>query len=101
SGAIRVGQSLTIPAVSNTPTQVAVVTTQPQKPAKSENIQPVSTPPNAADVKPYTPPQASNKVMEEAEKDDAKAPSSSGISQMRWPVRGRILTSFGQRDGGS
>lgn len=97
NGAIRVGQSLVIPAAAAAPTQVAVVT--PQQPKAADNVKPVSTPPNAADVKPYTPPQASNKVIEEAEKDQAAAPSSTGISQMRWPVRGRILTSFGQRDG--
>lgn len=99
SGAIRVGQSLAIPSGAGATTQVAAATIQPQKPAVAENVKPASTPPNAADVKPYTPPQASNKVIEEAEKDQAKAPSSSGITQMRWPVRGRILTSFGQRDG--
>ena len=99
SGAIRVGQSLVIPSAAGAATQVAAVTTQPQKPATADNVKPASTPPNAAEVKPYTPPQASNKVIQEAEKDEAKAPSSSGITQMRWPVRGRILTSFGQRDG--
>src|SRR5690606_28359929 len=80
SGAIRVGQSLAIPSGAGATTQVAAATIQPQKPAVAENVKPASTPPNAADVKPYTPPQASNKVIEEAEKDQAKAPSSSGIT---------------------
>ncbi|MFC4625247.1 peptidoglycan DD-metalloendopeptidase family protein [Daeguia caeni] len=102
-GAIRVGQSLIIPAATETSTQVAAVAPKPEKPAETSKVQPVSTPPNAAttEVKPYTPPQASNKVIEEAEKDDTAAPSSTGIQQMRWPVRGRVLASFGQRDGGS
>lgn len=97
NGAIRVGQSLVIPsaAVGNA-TQVAAVSQQPENPAKT-----ATAPAAKADVKPYTPPQASNKVIEEAEKDQAAAPSSTGISQMRWPVRGRILASFGQRDGTS
>src|SRR5690606_6692830 len=51
------------------------------------------------DVKPYTPPKASNQVIEDAQKDASIAPSSTGISQMRWPVRGRILSSYGQREG--
>lgn len=61
----------------------------------------VSSGEGSAGVKPYTPPQASSKVIEEAEQQVASAPSATGISQMRWPVRGRILTSFGQRDGGA
>lgn len=100
NGAIRVGQSLVIPAAgAAAPTQVAAVTPQPANPAKAatESVKPDAN----ANVKPYTPPQASNKVIEDAEKDQAEAPSSTGISQMRWPVRGRILASFGQRDGAS
>lgn len=101
NGAIRVGQSLVIPPATGAATQVAAVSPQPQKPATTGNVKTVSAPPDAADVKPYTPPQASNKVIEEAEKDQAAMPSSTGISQMRWPVRGRVLASFGQRDGTS
>lgn len=102
NGAIRVGQALVIPSAAGAATQVAAVAPQPAKPAVVDNTQTASTPPNAASssVKPYTPPQASNKVIEDAEKDQAAAPSSTGISQMRWPVRGRVLTGFGQRDGG-
>ncbi len=100
NGAIRVGQALVIPAAgAAVPTQVAAVTPQPANPAKAAATP--AQPENNANVKPYTPPQASNKVIEEAEKDQAAAPSSTGISQMRWPVRGRILASFGQREGAS
>lgn len=31
--------------------------------------------------------------------DSAVAPQSTGITQMRWPIRGRILRSFGQKNG--
>ncbi|MBB4092665.1 murein DD-endopeptidase MepM/ murein hydrolase activator NlpD [Ochrobactrum pecoris] len=97
NGAIRVGQALVIPsAAAGNATQVAAVSQPPENPAKA-----AAAPTANADVKPYTPPQASNKVIEDAEKDQAAAPSSTGISQMRWPVRGRILASFGQREGTS
>ena len=97
NGAIRVGQSLIIPSgAASKVTQVAAVSQPPENPAKA-----ATAPAANADVKPYTPPQASNKVIEDAEKDQAVAPSSTGISQMRWPARGRILASFGQRDGTS
>ncbi|MBC8717566.1 cell division endopeptidase DipM [Ochrobactrum sp. Marseille-Q0166] len=100
NGAIRVGQNLVIPSAAGAATQVAAVSPQPVKPAAAAPVQTASVAPNeASNVKPYTPPQASNKVIEDAEKDQSAAPSSTGISQMRWPVRGRVLTSFGQRDG--
>jgi murein DD-endopeptidase MepM/ murein hydrolase activator NlpD len=105
-GTIRVGQSLVIPAsAAAAATQVAAVA-KPVQAAVDTTVKTASTPPAAAkqvpdgSVKPYTPPQASNKVIEEAEQDVAMAPSATGISQMRWPVRGKVLTSFGQRDGG-
>ncbi|WP_420962336.1 peptidoglycan DD-metalloendopeptidase family protein [Brucella sp. IR073] len=107
NGAIRVGQSLVIPGAAPAgATQVAAA-----QPPKLDQVKTGSTPPPAApqaqpqpapsSVKPYTPPQTSNKVIEDAETDVASAPSATGISQMRWPVRGRVLSSFGQREGGS
>lgn len=102
NGAIRVGQSLTIPSAAGGTTQVAAVAPQSVKPATEAPVKTASIAPNeASNVKPYTPPQASNKVIEDAEKDQSAAPSSTGISQMRWPVRGRVLASFGQREGTS
>lgn len=107
-GTIRVGQSLVIPGAATATaaaTQVAAVA-KPVQEAVDTTVKTASTPPAAAkqvpdgSVKPYTPPQASNKVIEDAEQDVAMAPSATGISAMRWPVRGKVLTSFGQRDGG-
>jgi len=98
NGAIRVGQSLIIPSASGGATQVASA-------PKVDQVNTGSTPPAqqpASDgAKPYTPPQASNKVIEDAEQEVATAPTSTGISQLRWPVRGRVLSSFGQREGAS
>ncbi|PRD42148.1 peptidase M24 [Phyllobacterium phragmitis] len=98
NGAIRVGQSLVIPGAAGGATQVASA-------GKVDQVKTGSTPPATQPVsqgaKPYTPPATSNKVIEDAEKDVAAAPTSTGISQMRWPARGRVLSGFGQRNGGS
>lgn len=105
-GTIRVGQSLIIPA-GNTQIASAGTAAKSVQSAVDTTVKTASTPPAAAkqspdgSVKPYTPPKASQKVIEEAEKDVAAAPSATGISQMRWPVRGKVLASFGQRDGGT
>ncbi|HEY4193404.1 MAG TPA: M23 family metallopeptidase, partial [Mesorhizobium sp.] len=42
----------------------------------------------------YTPPKK-EKVIQQAEDDNAAAPDSTGIGKMRWPVRGRVISSFG------
>nr|WP_110749394.1 peptidoglycan DD-metalloendopeptidase family protein [Phyllobacterium leguminum] len=102
NGTIRVGQALVIPGASGGATQVAAA-------PKIDQVNTGSTPPAAApvaqpapsSVKPYTPPKASSKVIEDAETDVASAPSATGISQMRWPVRGKVLSSYGQREGGA
>lgn len=105
-GTIRVGQALIIPGAAATTAATQVAAAKPVV-AAVDTLKTASTPPAAAkqvpdgSVKPYTPPQASNKVIEDAEQDVAMAPSATGISQMRWPVRGKVLTSFGQRDGGT
>lgn len=98
NGAIRVGQSLIIPGAAGGATQVA---SAPKVDQVNTGSTPPAQQPAAEGAKPYTPPQANNKVIEEAEKDVAAAPSATGISQMRWPVRGRVLSSFGQREGTS
>lgn len=45
-------------------------------------------------------PAPSSSVIEEAEKDTTAAPGSTGISKLRWPVRGRTLSGYGQAVGG-
>lgn len=107
NGAIRVGQTLVIPGASGSASQVA---SAPVAAPKVDQVKTGSTPPAAApvaqqpaasSVKPYTPPSQSNKVIEDAETNTASAPSATGISQMRWPVRGRVLSGYGQREGGA
>ena len=47
----------------------------------------------------YTPPKKAEKVIEEAEQDTAAAPNATGISRMRWPVRGRVISNYGAGGG--
>jgi murein DD-endopeptidase MepM/ murein hydrolase activator NlpD len=120
-GTVRVGQSLVIPASSASMAQNVAANMKAKGPVdqvKTASTPPVeqpkvvaSTAPNAAttapaasqadgQAKPYTPPQASEKVIDEAEKDVASAPSATGASQMRWPVRGRVVANYGKGNDG-
>ncbi|MGH6762926.1 MAG: peptidoglycan DD-metalloendopeptidase family protein [Phyllobacterium sp.] len=101
NGVIRIGQRLVIPAAGAT----TVASAQPVDPVKTSATpantaaKPASTVEASGKAQPYTPPQASSKVTEQAEKEVASAPTSTGISQMRWPVKGRVITGYGQRNG--
>ena len=46
-----------------------------------------------------TPPKKAEKVIEQAEQDTAAAPDATGISRMRWPVRGRVISDYGAGGG--
>jgi murein DD-endopeptidase MepM/ murein hydrolase activator NlpD len=93
-GLIRVGQTLTIPAAGGA-TQVAAA------PAKVDKVTTGATGPTAKaePVAAYTPPKKAEKVIEQAEQDTAAAPDSTGIGRMRWPVRGRVISSYGSGAG--
>lgn len=92
-GLLRIGQTLKVPAGGT-------ATVASSKPAKVDPVTTATTPP-AAKTTPsetlaaYTPPQKTAKVIEQAEDDDAVAPNATGIGKMRWPVRGRVISSFG------
>ncbi len=100
-GKLKIGQPLKIPAVGD----VAVAS------AKKANVDPIQT--GAAGqsgklakpateqvrVKEYTPPK-SDAVKAEADQDESAAPNATGISKLRWPVRGRTVSGYGQRDSG-
>ncbi|UXM96265.1 M23 family metallopeptidase [Bartonella sp. HY329] len=69
-------------------------TTAPQKVAPAQQAtpqQPAAQAQNAVASK--------NDSIAQAEQVAAVAPQATGISQMRWPARGRILSSFGQLEG--
>ncbi|WP_235919060.1 peptidoglycan DD-metalloendopeptidase family protein [Aureimonas psammosilenae] len=78
------------------PAKTAAVETKPtapakQAPAKAEPVAP------AAEAAPATP---ATTVETEAEKETAEnAPKSTGIDQFRWPVQGRVIKRFGEKDG--
>ena len=99
-GLIRVGQTLTLPAggVAAPATQVAAATPQPTAPQPAAATTNAPKPETAA----YTPPKQSEKVIQQASLDtSATAPNATGISGMRWPVRGRVISGFGSNSGGA
>jgi murein DD-endopeptidase MepM/ murein hydrolase activator NlpD len=97
-GLLKIGQTLKVPA-GGTPTVAAA------KPAQVDPVTTATTQP-AAKTTPtetltsYTPPKKDAKVIQQAEDEDAVAPDATGIGKMRWPVRGRVISSFGNgKDG--
>lgn len=120
NGAIRVGQSLIVPGGHTT--EVASATTTPKTVAPSQpETKQITTPPASqqAAAQPATEPakpaqsetakpnaepavaKGSDTTINQAENVAVVAPQATGISKMRWPTQGRILSSFGQKEGSS
>jgi len=97
-GYLKIGQKLKVPAGGK-----AVVAEAPAVDTTATG----STPPKkkataaAEPASEYTPPKKSEKTIEQAEASDDKAPDATGIGKMRWPVRGRVITSYGKGGGKS
>ncbi|MDP3895744.1 MAG: peptidoglycan DD-metalloendopeptidase family protein [Mesorhizobium sp.] len=92
TGALKIGQKLKIPTAATT--KVATATPAGVDPiitgtAGSAKAQPEK-------VATYTPPRKNDKQIKDAEaaSDDA-APDGTGIGKMRWPVRGRVVGTYG------
>lgn len=124
NGGIRVGQSLIIPgghdtsAASTTqPTKLAAATTTPNnnqalsapaspaapaQPAQNavSTTKPVTSEPAKVTADPAVA-KGTDATMKQAEQVAVVAPQATGISKMRWPAQGRILSSFGQKEGSS
>ncbi len=88
-GTLRIGQTLKVPGSGGKATaavdQTRTAAVPPAaKAGQEENL--------AADV----PVRKADKVIEQAEKDPEKAPNSTGIDRMRWPVRGKVISSYGK-----
>lgn len=108
-GKLKIGQKLKLPA-----TGAVVAAAAPAKAAQSAKLPvvdpittgsaAVATPKKAPVIQPMPTQEPVAKptksVIEEAEKDTSAAPGSTGISKLRWPVKGRTLTGYGQADAG-
>ncbi|QND53170.1 M23 family metallopeptidase [Phyllobacterium sp. 628] len=114
-GTVRVGQTLVLPATSASMAQNVAANMKPkgavdqvktaatppvEQPKVVASTAPIAPTQTDTQAKPYTPPQASEKVIDDAEKDVASAPSATGASQMRWPVRGRVVANYGKGNDG-
>ncbi|MEJ1120617.1 M23 family metallopeptidase [Phyllobacterium sp. CCNWLW109] len=117
-GTVRLGQSLIIPPSNSSLAQNVANTMKPK--GGTDQVKTAATPPveqpkvvasapaapapataaAGSEAKPYTPPQASEKAAGEAEKEVASIPSASGASQLRWPVRGRVVANYGKGSDG-
>lgn len=106
---IRVGQRLTIPSGGTT----TVAASAPANAPRVEAAPAVtgSTQPSAGQQQPAAQPASQGQAaqaprveqgsetqrsIEEAALNPAQAPNATGISSMRWPVRGRVVSGFGQ-----
>ncbi|MBZ9677224.1 peptidoglycan DD-metalloendopeptidase family protein [Mesorhizobium sp. ES1-1] len=92
-GVLKIGQTLKVPAAGATTT---VATAKPAKvdPVTTATTQPAAKATPSETLASYTPPKK-DKVIQQAEDDDAVAPDATGIGKMRWPVRGRVISGFG------
>ncbi|KQW27477.1 peptidoglycan-binding protein [Rhizobium sp. Root274] len=86
TGAIRIGQVLTLPQKSNQ----AAVTPVAADPMKTASV------PSATQPGEYKAPTATKSVSEVASVDpESSAPQATGIGKYRWPARGAIIANFG------
>nr|WP_318761803.1 M23 family metallopeptidase [Aminobacter niigataensis] len=103
-GRIRIGQSLKVPGAATTtvakaaPAAVDPVVTSSPAPAKPAVA--ATKPTEAPTVAAYTPPKK-DKLVQQAEESAEAAPNATGIDRMRWPVRGRVVSSYGKGGGKS
>ncbi len=106
-GNIRIGQVLKLKAGSTTLADARPAegkTAEAKKPGVDKDTKTGSI--SAAEQKPAPQKVAaadtqSGKAIEQAEKEDkATAPGSTGISRMRWPVTGRVVSGYGSSSGG-
>lgn len=110
-GNIRLGQTLVVPGAGSkltAPTQVAAAP-KPMAPAVAAPAVPAAAKPAAPQVataKPaeaaaqpasYTPPKQTARAI--VEDSDDEAPGGTGIGKMRWPVRGKVIASYGKGGG--
>ncbi len=96
SGSLQIGQKLKIPAGGRTPVQTADASTSQKKvdPIVTGAAGPASKHEKAANE------SRDDRAIEDAVQETAAvAPDATGIARMRWPVRGRVISAFGGKDG--
>lgn len=101
SDTVRLGQTLIIPGLSSQ--SVAQAAVKPVDPIKTSSVE--KTPVRKVDVAGYTPPKQSastesGSIQKIETQETAKAPEATGVSTMRWPVQGRVISAFGSNNGG-
>jgi len=94
---LKIGQQLVIPGAGGQVAATApvdpVVTGTAGSSKKSDKPTKLAT---------YTPPKAEQKAIKEVEAaSNDEAPDSTGIGKMRWPVRGRVIGTYGNSNGSS
>ena len=98
---LQIGQTLLIPGYSGNPSEAKLA-------AKAKDVDPITTG-NAVTAKKevvaYTPPKAkietSGSISTIDSSSKASAPANTGVSTMRWPVQGRVVSAFGSNVGGN
>ena len=96
---VRLGQKLIIPGLTDE--KVTTASAKPLDPIRTSSVQ--TAPAKKPEVKEYTPPKqaAETGAIRKIEAEvTAKAPDSTGVNAMRWPVQGRVVSAFGSNDGG-
>ena len=117
-GMIRTGQTLTIPGgavvaaaanSANTPEPVKTAAASNSSESSSRTVaeprrEPETVPqmPEASSTPPSQPKQADVAAPESSSETEVAAltPQSTGVDRLRWPVRGRVISGFGSREGG-
>lgn len=96
-GKLKIGQALNIPAAG---TDVAgLPKVDPIQTGAAGQAAKLAKPVTALEAKAAKPDAPKNDaVTAEADQDESAAPNGTGISKLRWPVRGRTVTGYGQRD---
>lgn len=98
-GMIRIGQKLVIPGGGSAATTQVALTPKPATDTTTTASVPAA---GKQATGAYTPPrQQTDKLIQNAAVDTTTpAPDASGISRMRWPARGRVISGFGGSSGG-
>ncbi|WP_424992321.1 peptidoglycan DD-metalloendopeptidase family protein [Oceaniradius stylonematis] len=91
SDMVRVGQRLTIPGLSGDVSATATAALPPNvDPMVTSSVTPAQRPASSS----------SGSVQSIDESSTARAPDATGVANMRWPARGRIISGFGSNSGG-